>query len=658
MLSRLTLLSAGLLATSLSAATFDDVHPAANPNDSTYLAGVSADGTVAVGYLDIGNGEAIRIVGGVTTPLGLLAGGSFSLARAASADGSVIVGNADSTITMGTAFRWTSAGLTDLGSFDGPGGQSDALAISPDGTIVAGWSYDSARLHLVAFKHVGGVMSSLHADLLSGAYGNSQATGVAATGAITGYALDLMTGRDVGFLVNGGTFTPILNPDNDVLQARGISADGTTVVGYLIDGMGRDRAFRWTTTGGTAVSLGTLGGVSSEANAVSADGKVVVGKSRNFLGNEEAFRFKIDAANPAGVMTGLGFLTGGSSSVATGVSADGNVVVGHGTVTGGYTHAFVYADAVLLDATEWMASLAGPAGHLPTVGSLARLALEGAHHRPLMSYDGMGKDGQAWVTGDFGTSSRRVDSRVASGEAGFSRRFGDALAGVAVGHGAQDNDLLFGGSSRVEGQYLLGEFDYRLPDKESIVSFVATIGRWQADTLRGYATGGGTDYSRGETDLSSASARLRYDGPAQRFLGRLAVAPFASFTLTRTSADAYAESGGSFDAAFDRQTQTSREGRLGLTATYALGEQTGLRATAEWIRRFDRTQAGFSGVDLDHGALPFAVAGSAVVRDQARFGFDVDHRLSADTLLSFTVHVTGRGEAPDVSGALSLRRAF
>ena len=41
MLSRLTLLSAGLLATSLSAATFDDVHPAANPNDSTYLSPAS-----------------------------------------------------------------------------------------------------------------------------------------------------------------------------------------------------------------------------------------------------------------------------------------------------------------------------------------------------------------------------------------------------------------------------------------------------------------------------------------------------------------------------------------------------------------------------------------------------------------------------------------
>ena len=42
----------------------------------------------------------------------------------------------------------------------------------------------------------------------------------------------------------------------------------------------------------------------------------------------------------------------------------------------------------------------------------------------------------------------------------------------------------------------------------------------------------------------------------------------------------------------------------------------------------------------------------------ARFGFDIDHKLSADTLLNFSVHAAGIGPSSDVSAALSIRRAF
>jgi uncharacterized protein with beta-barrel porin domain len=271
----------------------------------------------------------------------------------------------------------------------------------------------------------------------------------------------------------------------------------------------------------------------------------------------------------------------------------------------------------------------------------------------------MGKTSQSWVTGDFGSSSRKSDSATTTGEAGVSGTWGDVVAGVAVGYGAQNNDLLFGGSSNVTGQYLLGELDYRLADKESILSLTAMIGTWKSDTLRGYAIGGGgTDYSHGATNLNSASVRLRLDGPVMKFSAGPAFTPFASFTWGRNSADAYSETGGSFDAQFDKQTHTSQEGRLGLTTKYVLGADTTLLATAELIHRFDDSQAGFTGTDIDHGALPFAVAGAPITRNQARFGFDIDHKLSADTLLNVSMHFTGIGEAPDVSGAISIRRAF
>ena len=400
----------------------------------------------------------------------------------------------------------------------------------------------------------------------------------------------------------------------------------------------------------------TAASSSSYAMWVSANGSVIVGYSQTGTATH-AFKFVGTTMTDLGAL-GDPLTAASRDSYAYGVSADGSVIVGS-SYTGRAHHAFIYANSVMLDVVEWMASISGPAGILPMLNSLASMPMEGAHHRPLMSYDAMGKTSQSWVTGDFGSRSRKSDSATTTGEAGVSGTFGDVVAGVAVGYGSQNNDLLFGGSSNITGQYVLGEVDTLLADKESILSLTAMIGSWQSDTLRGYAIGGGgTDYSHGATDLKSASVRLRLDGPAMKFSVVPAFTPFVSFTWAHTSADAYSETGGSFDAQFDKQTHNSQEGRLGLTSKYALGVNTTLLATAEWIHRFDKTQSGFSGTDIDHGALPFSVAGAAITRDQARFGFDIDHKLSAETLLNVSVRFTGIGEAPDVSGAISIRRAF
>jgi probable HAF family extracellular repeat protein len=70
--------------------------------------------------------------------------------------------------------------------------------------------------------------------------------------------------------------------------------------------------------------LGTLGGNGSAASGVSADGSVVVGSAYNAAGQLRAFRW-----TAARGMQDLGTL-GGSGSAATGISADGSVVVGVG----------------------------------------------------------------------------------------------------------------------------------------------------------------------------------------------------------------------------------------------------------------------------------------------------------------------------------------
>ena len=114
----------------------------------------------------------------------------------------------------------------------------------------------------------------------------------------------------------------------------------------------------------------------------------------------------------------------------------------------------------------------------------------------------------------------------------------------------------------------------------------------------------------------------------------------------------------SIDAIFSAfGTSVSMKGRLGVAATRPVGEKLRARLSAEWIRRFDRDQAVLTATDIT-STLDLSLPGAPVVRDQARFGLDLDYLMDARTTISFTVHAAGRGESPDVSGALSLRRAF
>jgi hypothetical protein len=316
----------------------------------------------------------------------------------------------------------------------------------------------------------------------------------------------------------------------------------------------------------------------------------------------------------------------------------------------------VYANQTMLDADEWLRSLNGPGSLVAMTTNLNQLPLEGAHHRPLMSYDSMGKQGQAWATGDFGTSARQVDRHMTSGEVGVSQAYGDFVFGLAAGHASLNQDLLFGGNAHISGNYLLAEADYRLADKESIVSLVLLQGDWDADANRGYETGSGTDTSSGSTGLKTSSVRVRFDGPAQKFISAFSASPFASFTLTRTTADAYAETGGSFPASFGDQAHTAQEGRLGVTAKVVASPSTTLLFTAEWIHRFDGAGSGLTATSATMGTL--TASGIAPTANQARFGFDVDHKLSADTLLNLSLHAAGNGPSSDFAAALSVRRAF
>jgi uncharacterized membrane protein len=123
-------------------------------------------------------------------------------------------------------------------------------------------------------------------------------------------------------------------PGGDVAsRSWAVSADGSTIVGSSIGQSGWFEPFRWTADDGM-IPLGKLPGIDrlrGEAWDVSADGNVIVGEISQLRAGRQAFRW-----TPSSGTQGLGDLPGGSVfSTALGVSADGNTIVGSGTISGG-----------------------------------------------------------------------------------------------------------------------------------------------------------------------------------------------------------------------------------------------------------------------------------------------------------------------------------
>ena len=327
MLRRASTVFAILALSALASATADASFTPLGVVDGLKVNGSSADGSYIVGqYLDVDDYKiAMRwdITGSdPLEDLGELPTGKIeSNAHAASADGSVVVGESkiedpnDPTKDVKEAFRWEAGVMTGLGFLEDPTVkfESVATAVSDDGLVVAGRSKvtdpnDPTKGVKEAFIWEAGVMTGL------------------------------------GFLADDG---------NDYeSEAFGISGDGTVVVGKAKNTDPNNatksvkEAFIWES--GVMTGLGFLqdntAKVESEAKAASYDGSTVVGNSKVDDPNDPTKSVKEAFIWQDGVMTGLGFLAdaaGPFESKATGVSADGSVVVGESKVAGG-KEAFVW----------------------------------------------------------------------------------------------------------------------------------------------------------------------------------------------------------------------------------------------------------------------------------------------------------------------------
>jgi|APSaa5957512535_1039671.scaffolds.fasta_scaffold00799_22 probable HAF family extracellular repeat protein len=302
--------------------------------DLTKAFDVSADGSVVVGVNHANFSEAFSWTssGGI---IGL--GAATGEAHGVSADGSVMVGRQD-------AWRWTTGGgMVELGYLSETSEPifSDAYGVSGDGSVVVGRSTDNTSQ---AFRWTAGGgmvgLGFLPGDNDSGAYGISGdgSVVVGESSSLDRQAFRWTSGGGmVGLGVLGGDHSSIAN---------GVSGDGSAVVGTsMLGSIARDReAFRWT-SGGGMVGLGFLpgdGDFFSEALDVSGDGSVVVGRGRGGFG--EAFVW--DGINGmqslSTILTGSGVdMTGWNLWYATGISDDGQTIVGYGKNPDGIQEAYV-----------------------------------------------------------------------------------------------------------------------------------------------------------------------------------------------------------------------------------------------------------------------------------------------------------------------------
>jgi autotransporter-associated beta strand protein/probable HAF family extracellular repeat protein len=339
--------------------------------------GISSDGSTVVSdifYGVSGRVEAARWVNGTTTGLGFLDASNpqrLSFATAASADGSVIVGQSTNAANSGQAFRWSGGVMIGLSG-------GIATGVSADGNVIVGDTLDVFG-QSQAFRWVGGTMSGL-APL--NVLGFSHASGVSADGSITVGGSGLSTTEAVEWVGSTVTGLGFLDPGNPnrSSSALAISANGTAIVGLSLNSENRQEATLW--AGGKIMGLGFLApsfpNRSSQANAVSSDGAVIVGSSTTSSGTDAAFRWTSNLGMQPiqGILAAGGFdVSGFQLDNATGVSGDGTVIVGAGWIAHIPVNAFALFDLAGADHTigslVWggIVTNSGPTPATLTVGS-------------------------------------------------------------------------------------------------------------------------------------------------------------------------------------------------------------------------------------------------------------------------------------------------
>jgi probable HAF family extracellular repeat protein len=568
--------------------------------------------------------------------LGMLNGGSFSSANDVNAIGDVVVGDAQDGITKQVrAFRWTetTGKMESLGTLNG-GMISMASGVSAAGDVVVGTSEDGSmgnKLRAFRWTQATG-MKSL--GTLSD-YASSQATDVNALGdVVVGTLSSSATSSPRAFRWTETTGIKDLGAlvGFDRTFATSVNATGNVVVGQADDvSSPTSRAFRWTEATGME-NLGTLnGGPYSLATDVNAAGDVVVGTSADgATGNSmRGFRW----TPKTGMQSVEQWLadndvtvSGATSSRATGVNAEGNVVTGMLD----NQHAFIArvdaAGSGLIDVAAFNNSLMRVA-NVPTLAqNNADLAMNGLHGNPMRGLLPLGRY-SVWVGGDVGRqNSNPYDANQGIAEFGFAKSLTANLQfSIALGHNYRREHTGLGDTTTMRSTYVLPELTYKLPD----TSLYATVSGYYSDgsmeIKRTYLNAGTSAQSQGKPNVSTAGARLRIDWLKAANWGRTAFTPYASLTYMQTRLDGYIEQGGGFPVQWDSRREHATTARVGVDAVYLLNERVNVLGRLEAAHRFENKGAQAQGQVI--GLYDFALDGQRDKRNWLRAGLGLESKL-------------------------------
>ena len=188
----------------------------------------------------------------------------------------------------------------------------------------------------------GGTFYSIQALGLPSGAGGSAAAAINDSGQVAGYA-EFGTGSSIsyeGLLYSGGSYSIIPSPGGGSWIATAINGTGQ-VAGYGLTSGGNYNAYLY--SGGSTTDLGSLGGAlgtpASYGAGIDAAGDVV-GTTGTNADTNHAFVYPNPTVS-TNAMTDLGTL-GGTSSLALGVSPNGDYIVGYSTTVENQTHAFLW----------------------------------------------------------------------------------------------------------------------------------------------------------------------------------------------------------------------------------------------------------------------------------------------------------------------------
>lgn len=602
---------------------------------------VNVDGSVIVGYSisNTADYSAVRWENGVIEEL-VNAYGGDSEATGVSGDGSVIVGIRDNAGTN-EAFIWTE-GTGSMAALTGVIGASTAYAVSADGVFVGGSSDVGGRQTAMRWSSVGGLETLGTIDNFAG---SSYVYALNADGSVaTGYSQSADGNRAFRWVDGEGMASLGALAPTAQSYGQAISANGDVITGFSLDG-GVKTAFRWTQPDGM-ISLADIlasnniditGWTLDQARGLSADGTLIVGTG-TFGGVEQAF-----------IMTSTVLVSPedlANSLVPTGTSG----AQAQGMVGGFVSDLFFTARNILSTYFGGTGIASAPKNRSLYAANVTDTMTDAlpAAGRTKPRY-------AAYATGSLGFGEfDDFSNDMFGGTTGVLVSLDRNLAvGVGLVGNEANQDTQLGGDVRTRalGGSVIGAYE---PDSGLRLYVSAAAARLDVDTTRAYLNGATVNVSSGETSGMGYALAGRA-GYEFSLTDSTKLMPYGELEWSRTRLDAYTETGGSIPAAVGEQTSRRLVSRLGTEASMALSEDTTARLRGAWGHRLSGDNGSVFVTALGLGQTisaaqskdDWAEAGASISHDFSKtmtLGAAVDGRFagSSESNASFTLSLIYR----------------